>query len=311
MLLLSLLFVGSSLATYYQPAVAYTTAKPTYYYQQPAVQQQYYTTVKPYSYYPPTTTYAPYTTAKPYQETYTTQPYYSQPTTKSYYSPPSAPYAPAATAAVQQNYYSPTTKGYAAPSYTTAAPPQYYAKPQSYEQAGYDDPTGWYNYAFKFNVNDYYGNEQSRSESRENDLTRGQYSVNLPDGRKQVVSYEADQNGYRADVSYEPADGANSDPQNYYSTAAYTSGYWFLLFFFSLLPADNVPQLISHYGTFICVLSWPVNISTKNVNKTTFFSNSISNYSVATIIVWAHVIKPTFYCRHPGYNLSTYRFPWQ
>ena len=231
------LLLGSSMATYYQPAPAYvapqqqyyTTAKPYY----AAPPQQYYTTTaKPYY---PTTTYAPYTTTRPYQETYTTQQqsYYQQPTTKGYAQP----------SYVQpQTYY--TTKGSYAPA--AAAQPSYYTTPSTYYQkpssasyysttpsyyggaadSGYEgDQNGWYNYAFKFNVNDYYGNEQSRSETREADLTRGQYSVNLPDGRKQVVSYEADQNGYRADVSYEPADSGNSDPQNYYSTAAYSTGY--------------------------------------------------------------------------------------
>ena len=82
---------------------------------------------------------------------------------------------------------------------------------------------GWYDYAFKFNVNDY-GNEQSRSETHENSITRGQYTVSLPDGRKQIVNYEADQNGYRAQVTYEPA-GSNqySDTENYYSTSKYGS----------------------------------------------------------------------------------------
>lgn len=221
------LLLGSSMATYYQPAASYvappqqyyTTAKPYY-----APPQQYYTTTaKPYY---PTTTYAPYTTTKPYQETYTTQQSYYQPTTKGYAQP----------SYVQpQTYSSYTTKGYAQPStyyqkpssasYYSTTPSYYGAAPAAYDSGYGDDQNGWYNYAFKFNVNDYYGNEQSRSETREADLTRGQYSVNLPDGRKQVVSYEADQNGYRADVSYEPADSANSDPQNYYSTAAYSSGY--------------------------------------------------------------------------------------
>ena len=82
---------------------------------------------------------------------------------------------------------------------------------------------GWYNYAFKFNVNDYYGNEQSRSETHENSMTKGKYTVNLPDGRKQIVTYEADQNGYRAEVSYEAAGSDNSDGGNYYSTAKYES----------------------------------------------------------------------------------------
>ena len=55
-------------------------------------------------------------------------------------------------------------------------------------------------------------------------MTKGSYSVNLPDGRKQIVTYEADQNGYRADVSYEAASDTNSNSDNYYSTAKYDYG---------------------------------------------------------------------------------------
>ncbi len=216
----------------------YTTAKPYYttaapYYTTP---KAYYTTAAPYytttakPYY---TTAAPYyTTAKPY---YTTTAYYTTP--KPYYQPTEAyttskPYVQP-TYTTQPTYYQPQQ-----PSYTT---PSYY--PENYE--GDDNvilflsntiwfPSfiqnahipnwnrqGWYNYAFKFNINDYYGNEQSRSETHENQQTRGQYSVNLPDGRKQIVTYEADENGYRAEVSYEPADISNSDNYNYYSTSKY------------------------------------------------------------------------------------------
>ena len=78
---------------------------------------------------------------------------------------------------------------------------------------------------YDYAVNDYYGNEQSRSETHENELTRGKYTVNLPDGRKQIVTYEADQNGYRADVSYEPAENSYSDNSNYYSTSKYETNY--------------------------------------------------------------------------------------
>ena len=34
-------------------------------------------------------------------------------------------------------------------------------------------------------------------------MIRGSYKVALPDGRIQIVSYEADDDGYRATVSYE------------------------------------------------------------------------------------------------------------
>lgn len=42
-------------------------------------------------------------------------------------------------------------------------------------------------------------------ESRDGSKTVGKYYVLLPDGRKQVVRYEADENGYRPTITYEEA----------------------------------------------------------------------------------------------------------
>lgn len=39
-------------------------------------------------------------------------------------------------------------------------------------------------------------------ESRQGDLAVGSYNVLLPDGRTQLVEYEADQDGYRPKISY-------------------------------------------------------------------------------------------------------------
>lgn len=48
-------------------------------------------------------------------------------------------------------------------------------------------------------------------ESRDGDRTVGRYYVLLPDGRKQIVNYEADQNGYRPSITYEDTGaGANA-----------------------------------------------------------------------------------------------------
>jgi len=180
---------------YQQPS--YTTAKPYY----PSSSSYYTTTAKPY--YPTTT----YPTTAYYSTTYPTTSYY---TTKAYETPAASYYQQPTTAA----YYQTTQAYYEQPTYTT---PGYY--PDNYNA----NENGWYNYAFKFNVNDY-GNEQSRSETHENSITRGQYTVSLPDGRKQIVNYEADQNGYRAEVSYEPAGSSQySDTENYYSTSKYGS----------------------------------------------------------------------------------------
>lgn len=47
------------------------------------------------------------------------------------------------------------------------------------------------------------GNDFGHKESRQGDLAQGTYYVVLPDGRKQVVQYEADQEGYKPKISYE------------------------------------------------------------------------------------------------------------
>nr|CAD7260228.1 unnamed protein product [Timema shepardi] len=60
------------------------------------------------------------------------------------------------------------------------------------------------NYEFSYQVLDGpSGNEFGHQESRTGEVTRGSYHVLLPDGRLQVVEYEADGQGYRPTVRYE------------------------------------------------------------------------------------------------------------
>ena len=57
------------------------------------------------------------------------------------------------------------------------------------------------NYAFGYSVkDDYSGDDFSHNEVRDGYKTEGEYRVALPDGRVQIVSYVADENGYQADV---------------------------------------------------------------------------------------------------------------
>nr|SVE75865.1 EOG090X0971 [Daphnia hispanica] len=65
-------------------------------------------------------------------------------------------------------------------------------------------------------------NSNSRSERRHGKVTTGSYRVPLPDGRVQVVSYRADENGYVADVQYEgEAKYPESIPAAFYKAPAY------------------------------------------------------------------------------------------
>merc|ERR1739844_49975 len=50
---------------------------------------------------------------------------------------------------------------------------------------------------------DYSSANFGHSETRDGYATSGSYRVALPDGRVQIVTYHADENGYVADVKYE------------------------------------------------------------------------------------------------------------
>ena len=76
------------------------------------------------------------------------------------------------------------------------APPAYGPPPT------YADVPPLYNYAYAV-ADDYSQANFAASEQRDGYSTSGSYRVNLPDGRVQVVTYTADQNGYVADVKYE------------------------------------------------------------------------------------------------------------
>ena len=61
------------------------------------------------------------------------------------------------------------------------------------------------NYAFGYSVkDDYSGDDFSHNEVRDGYKTEGEYRVALPDGRVQIVSYVADENGYHASGSHMP-----------------------------------------------------------------------------------------------------------
>ena len=60
------------------------------------------------------------------------------------------------------------------------------------------------NYDWEYKVLDQYsGNDFGHKEGRSGYRTTGQYYVALPDGRRQIVTYVADENGYVPVIVYE------------------------------------------------------------------------------------------------------------
>ncbi|CAG4948246.1 unnamed protein product [Parnassius apollo] len=63
------------------------------------------------------------------------------------------------------------------------------------------------NYEFSYKVSDYEsGSDFGHAENRQDDKAEGTYSVVLPDGTKQVVEYEAGEDGFKPRISVIPAD---------------------------------------------------------------------------------------------------------
>merc|ERR1711936_1537345 len=80
-----------------------------------------------------------------------------------------------------------------------AAPAPYHAPAPAYHE-----PIAAPVYNFQYGVSDgCTGAVFSHNEDRNNYDTKGEYRVNLPDGRVQIVTYSAGPDGYVADVKYE------------------------------------------------------------------------------------------------------------
>lgn len=134
---------------------------------------------------------------------------------------PSAQYGAPANSYIppSNNYNAPQPQSqYGAPSNTAAVykPQPQYGAPSGAGGGGYGNGQNDYasnepaRYNFEYNVQDYQsGNDFGHMETRDGDRTTGRYYVLLPDGRKQVVTYEADQNGYRPTITYEQTNQGN------------------------------------------------------------------------------------------------------
>lgn len=65
------------------------------------------------------------------------------------------------------------------------------------------------NYEFSYEVEaSEYGTVFGQEETRQYENARGSYHVLLPDGRTQIVEYEADEDGYKPHIRYEDTAGA-------------------------------------------------------------------------------------------------------
>lgn len=161
------------------------------------------------------------------------------PPTNTYQAPPSNNYLPpgrgsagSASAQVPQN-------SYGAPAVTSAIFPKQGgaggAGGYGGNAGGYGGNAGGYGgeenygpakYEFKYDVQDYEsGNDFGHMESRDGDLAVGRYYVLLPDGRKQIVEYEADQNGYRPTIRYEQVNNGQGSGAGGRGGNQYQGGY--------------------------------------------------------------------------------------
>merc|ERR1711997_838003 len=151
---------------------------------------------------PPTTTYAPITTPKP--------------------PPPHSAYKPAPHYPIHRPFYAPVVYKPAPVVYKPVpkvvykpAPAPYHPTP-SYHAPVYADVDP--NYNWEYAVNDEHYNNFGRKESRDHYVANGVYYVNLPDGRIQTVTYVAEENGYRPEVTYT---GEAKYPASYAPKPAY------------------------------------------------------------------------------------------
>lgn len=94
-----------------------------------------------------------------------------------------------------------------------------------YSNGGYEEPA---KYEFQYDVQDEQaGLDFGHKEQRDGSVATGKYYVLLPDGRKQIVNYIADENGYRPTITYEDTGRGsyNNNAQGYDSNAQGFGGY--------------------------------------------------------------------------------------
>ncbi|ODM90502.1 Pro-resilin [Orchesella cincta] len=98
--------------------------------------------------------------------------------------------------------------------------------PDSLQSLGYGAPSPSYgtgtgsgygnepaNYDFQYEVfggGNFFGHQESRRDKN----TNGKYHVLLPDGRRQIVTYTADETGYHPTITYEDAGSEGGYPNS-------------------------------------------------------------------------------------------------
>ncbi|XP_042217631.1 adhesive plaque matrix protein-like [Homarus americanus] len=98
--------------------------------------------------------------------------------------------------------YSPPAASYPAPPTYAPLPPKYPAPSPYGKEPEY--PTAPPKYAYNYDVADHYsGANFAASEARDGYKTEGSYTVDLPDGRTQTVTYVDNGDGLEAVVTYE------------------------------------------------------------------------------------------------------------
>ncbi|XP_042867121.1 extensin-like isoform X2 [Penaeus japonicus] len=117
------------------------------------------------------------------------------------YAPPPPAYAPAPSYHAPEPAYHAPEPAYHAPEPAYHAPEPAYHAPNHYEPE-YPDVPPKYNYNYGV-ADGYSGANFGHSESRDGYKTEGSYTVDLPDGRKQIVKYVDNGDGLVAEVTYE------------------------------------------------------------------------------------------------------------
>ncbi|XP_060807909.1 pro-resilin-like [Amyelois transitella] len=128
---------------------------------------------------------------------------YLPPTTG--YSPPTNNYLPPSSFGSQGGSFGPNHGGSFGSNHGFGSGDQgSYDHGQSHGGHGHDNEEPK-SYEFGYSVKDAQsGNDYDRRESSDGNVVRGEYRVQLPDGRTQIVTYHADwRTGFHADVRYE------------------------------------------------------------------------------------------------------------